>query len=376
MMMQYVEFGKRSGLKVSRVSFGAMRFGTEPDSAIQTIRTAIDNGINYIDTSPGYYRGMSEELLGEALQDGYREKVYISSKCSLPREYDPKNYTVKKVRKVIDQSLKRLKVDYIDFFQLWLVYSYENFLDMCGPDRHLDAITQAIDEGIVKHTGITGHPPPGDFQKMFEDELFEVCTLSYNYMQRKMEPDIQTLADMGVGVIVMNPAAGGMLAEPSPELAKLLPGSRSSVEVAYRYVLGTPGVSTIIAGMDTPEHAAEDTAIGDMAPLAKEEQDQIMAGIDKLNEQGETLCSKCDYCKECPEGIRISNVFGLYIRHKIFGMEENAKKEYRKYLEKKDWAKAESPEKCVECGKCEEICPNNIPIIEQLKEAHESLRSS
>jgi predicted aldo/keto reductase-like oxidoreductase len=181
---------------------------------------------------------------------------------------------------------------------------------------------------------------------------------------------------MGVGIIVMNPAAGGMLAETSPQLAELLPGDNSSVQIAYRYVLGTPGVSAILSGMDTPEHAEEDTAVGDMEPLTEEERERVIEGIDKLNKEGDTLCTKCDYCKECPEGIRISQVFGLYIRQKVFGMEENAKREYVKYLEKRDWAKGESPEKCIECGKCEEICPNNIPIIEQLKKAHESLRSS
>lgn len=373
--MKYVDFGKRSGLKVSRVSLGAMRFGTDRDKAIKTIRTAIDNGVNYIDTSPNYYGGESEEILGEALQDGYREKVYLSSKWSLPRNADPSDYTADKVRKIIDRSLKRMQTDYLDYFQLWLVWSFDNYKAMTKRGYHLTAIKKAMKEGIVKRTGITGHPPVGDFPKMFENEIFEICTISYNYLNASMLPDIKALKKMGVGVIVMNPAGGGMLADNSKVLKNLLPDEEyKPIELAYRYVLGTPGVSTIIAGMDTAAHAKQDCAIADMKPLTAPQRKQIDKGIVGLKKDINKICTWCDYCKGCPKDIMISYVFGLYNYYKILGMKKYARAGYKEYLDKSGWRKGGAPSECVACGICESKCPNGIPIIQQLQDAHKAMK--
>ncbi len=375
--MQYADFGRRSGLRVSRVSLGAMRFGTDRDKAIRTIRTAIDNGVNYIDTSPSYYGGMSEELLGEALQDGYRDKVYLSSKWSYRRDGNWRDYTSREVRKVIDRSLRRMKTDYLDFFQLWLVRSYENYLDMCKRNRHMDAIRRAIREGVVRRTGITGHPPVGDFPRMFEDEIFEICTISYNYLNASMLPDIRILRKMGVGVVIMNPCGGGILAQESQVLKELLPEETDkgkTVELAYRYVLGTPGVSTIIAGMDTSAHARHDFRIADMKPLTALQRRAVDRGVKRLEGEMKETCTGCGYCDGCPKGIMIPYVFAQLNHHEILGLKAYAKANYKEYIEKSGWRQGGSPTECIECGKCEEQCPNKIPIIQQLKDAHRILK--
>lgn len=373
--MKYVKFGTRSGLTVSRVSLGAMRLGTDPEKAVRIIRTAIDNGVNYIDTSPFYLDGKSEEFLGLALQDGYREKVVLSSKFNMPQGADKRQYRSGKVRRMIEQSLKRLKTDYLDYFQLWLVHSYQNFKDMCAKGRHFDAIKQAMKEGIVKRTGITGHPPAGDFPKMFKNEIFEICTISYNYLKREMEQDIKTLSKMGVGVVIMNPCGGGTLVENSSVLKGLLPGNKHKlIELAYRYVLGTEGVSTVLAGMDTAAHAQENAFIGSGKPLAAQERKIINKNTEMLLDASEKICTGCNYCKDCPQEIKIGKIFEHYFRFKVFGQKRYARSWYSNYLAGKGWNVGSSPEECTECGKCEKICPNSIPIIQQLKDAHKDLK--
>jgi uncharacterized protein len=372
--MRYTLLGTRSGIRVSRVSLGAMRFGTETDTAVRTIRAAIDGGVNYIDTSPHYCDDRSESILGEALQDGYRERVYLSSKCSLPRSAKLADYKAARVRRVIDQSLRRLKTDYLDFFQFWLVYSYENYQAMCRKGYHLTAIREAMRDGVVRRTGITGHPPVGDFPRMFANEVFEVCTLSYNYLQPQMRPDIGRLHAMGVGVIVMNPAGGGTLAENSPVLTRLLPGKPvPAVELAYRYVLGTPGVATIIAGMDTAAHADQDCRIADLPPLDGAQRRRIDGRVKDLRRQFDRICTWCNYCKGCPQNIRIPYIFGQYIHLKVLGLRKRARTNYRQYLRGEGWNTGGSPLACTACGACEKKCPNRIPIIRQLKEAHRAL---
>ena len=125
--MNLKSFGKRSGLEVADVSIGAMRLPADAIDAVELIRRAIDSGMKYIDTSRGY--GESELILGRALTDGYREKVILSSKCSpwVKKVKDTDDGSANAVRRRIDETILRLGVDYLDFYQIWSVNNPENW---------------------------------------------------------------------------------------------------------------------------------------------------------------------------------------------------------------------------------------------------------
>ncbi|MFH1708152.1 MAG: aldo/keto reductase [Planctomycetota bacterium] len=183
--MRYTLWGTRSGIRVSRVALGAMRFGTDTDKAVRTIRAAIDGGVNYIDTSPHYCDDKSESILGEALQDGYR--------------------------------------------------------------------------------------------------------------------------------------------------------------------------------------------VADLPPLDAGRRRRIDGRVKGLRRQFDRICTWCEYCKGCPQNIRIPYIFGQYIHLKVLGLRKRARTSYRQYLKGEGWNTGGSPLACTACGACEKKCPNRIPIIRQLKDAHRAL---
>ena len=108
--MEYIDFGK-TGLRVSRFGLGCMRFPADEKEAIKMVRYAIDNGVNYIDTA--YTYPGSEEIVGKALKDGYREKVCLVTKCPVAMSSSQKD-----MERYLDEQLKRLQTDYADIYLL------------------------------------------------------------------------------------------------------------------------------------------------------------------------------------------------------------------------------------------------------------------
>ncbi len=155
--MQTIDFGKRSGFKVPRANIGGMRLPKDEDEAVDLIRFAIDSGMRYIDTSRGY--GDSEIKIGKALKDGYREKVILSTKWSpwVTKIEDSDDTSADAVCRRIEESMRRLDVDYLDYYQIWNINNRENYDKAVAPGGMLEGIEKCIDRGLVGHTGFTTH---------------------------------------------------------------------------------------------------------------------------------------------------------------------------------------------------------------------------
>ena len=137
-----------------------MRLPADNDEAVALLRQAIDSGMTYIDTSRGY--GDSEIKVGKALKDGYREKVILSTKWSpwvvkIEKDDTP---SAACTYKRICESMERLDVDYLDFYQVWSVMKPENFEAAVAPGGMVEGIRRAVDEGLVGHIGMTTHDAP------------------------------------------------------------------------------------------------------------------------------------------------------------------------------------------------------------------------
>ena len=369
--MQYRALGS-TGLKVSALGFGTMRFKmvdgrVDQDLAIEVLHRAMDLGVNYFDSAVGYCDSQSEMTLGKALK-GRREGNVISTK------YPPwgQSLTAEDCRRVLEQSLSRLDCGWIDVYHMHGL-DWETAEKVLAKGGAVDGARKAKEEGLVKHLAFSFHDDPKrmvDIVKAAPD--FEVVTCQYNLLDRGNEKSMAAVHEMGVGVVVMGPVAGGRLGFPSERLQGVLPGkSMSSPDLALRFVLSNPNVNVALSGMNTVQMVEENVATaGVETPLTEDEMRRIAAMLDENRRLAELYCTGCDYCLPCPNKVKISEVFRLMNLHRVWGLTDAAQQRYSGLGSSDSAADASA---CVECGQCQEKCPQKIPIIERLKESHRAL---
>jgi uncharacterized protein len=366
----------RSGLAISPLSIGAMRFPRDEDAAIALIRRAIDLGCNYIDTSLGYGNEKpdgyldSELRLAKALKDGYRERVYLSTKCS-PWILQEEGYTASAAdaRRKIDLQMKRLEVDYLDFYQVWNITDADTFKLATRPDGMVTAIHQAMKAGLVRHIAVTTHAPLPVMHEIIDCGIFEAVTVSYHLLYRELEEVMAHAQRADMGVIVMNPMGGGTLGADSAVIRGFLPEfAGDSRTLALKFVLDNPDVTTAICGFERISDIEQNIAAAGLPPLTAEQRGRLAAGVAALEPERKRFCTQCGYCMPCPEGVLIKNIFSHAANARLFGLLESAQMRYRNW--KPEW----KADRCTKCGVCEEKCTNKLSIRDELQSAHELLK--
>ncbi len=369
-----VDFGKRSGLKCFPVSIGAMRL-PEEQKAIPLVRQAIDAGMVYIDTSRGY--GDSELKLAKSLKDGYRQKVILSSKWA------PWNFKAKEsddtsadcmYRRIID-SMQRLEVEYIDFYQIWAISNPEHYNEVVRKDGMLDGIRRAMDEGLVGHTGFTTHDKPENISRYIDEaDWCETILFTYNIINKTYQEVLAKAHRKGIATAVMNPVSGGMLAEKSPVLihaVKQATGCDDPIEVAHRYLAADTNVDTILCGITKPEDVTSTIANFQKPPLSAEQISAVEEAFKNLSKENMGFCTDCKYCLPCPQGINIPAMMHIVYLEKFLRVPNTAKGHYDWFVHKAQSNRSTAPSECTECGQCEEKCTQKLKIIEQMKYASE-----
>lgn len=378
--MQYRAYGK-TGIMVSALGFGAMRLphhedGTcDYDRAVPLLRRGIELGINFIDSAWGYLRGTSEVAVGMAIKGYDREKIYLSTKAPVDTEEQAKadNWW-----RMLEECLRRLDTDRIDFMHFHNI-AWDRFKNWVAvPGGALEAAHRALDQGIIRHLCFSSHDTPENIRKLIDTGEFSGMLVQYNLLDRTNEEVIAYAHSKGIGVEIMGPVGGGRLGVPSPEIGRMIPGgAKSTPEIALRFVLANPNVSVALSGMNEMRQIEENVATASREePLSPEELDRIREALDQMQRLAELYCTGCGYCMPCPNGVDIPENFRLMNYHRVYGLTEYARREYARLGQRKDpqgeprpaWAAA-----CLECGECESKCPQNIPIIEQLKEVHRTL---
>ncbi len=364
--MQRHPFGQRSGLEVARVSIGAMRLPGDGLDAVALIRRAIDAGMRYIDTSRGY--GESEFLLGKALKDGYREKVLLSTKCSpwIKKVQPGDDGSADSVRRRIDESLLRLDVPCLDFYQVWNINNRDAWELATKPGGMVDGIKKAMAEGLVKHTGFTTHDSPENLQEYLpQADWAEVILVSCNLLNPRYERVLDKAHELGIGTIVMNPVGGGKFAENSPVLMPLAErlGAVSVADLAVRYVASNPSVDTMLCGMSKPSDVEDTVASVARGAFSDVQVGTIRDYIAERSREKVSFCTGCNYCMPCPQGIQIPQIMGAIYEDRFLGLKEGAKNAYR-------WATRNvKPDACTKCGACENKCTQNLEIMRELEYA-------
>jgi len=370
--MQYTTLGK-TGLKVSRLGFGAMRLpmvgeGSEArvnrELAIPMMRYAFEHDVNYIDTAVGYCNSDSQRVVGEALK-GWRDRIIVSTK----------NHDYGQEEKVwwknLEDSLDRLGVDYLD------IYNHHGVNDALFVNDLLPRVARwmfkARDQGLVKHVGVSFHDNNGALMKIVEAGYPEVITLQYNILDRQLEEGIALAHEKGIGIVVMGPVAGGRLGQPSEALENILPGIRRTPELALRFVLANPGVHIALSGMSTLDQVKENVRVcSDNMGLTEKDLAAIHEHVAHLRAMLDLYCTGCRYCMPCPSGVDIPGIFEAYNNARMFGLWDAARELYA-HLVRGDWPGHSSAAACTECGTCEPKCPQHIEIGKKLKEVHAAL---
>lgn len=374
-MLPRIAFGKRSGLQVPRTSFGGMRLPGDVDQAVAAIRHAIDAGMVYIDTSRGY--GDSEIKIGKALRDGYRDRVILSTKWApwITRIEPSDDASADCVLRRIEESMKRLDVSVLDFYQVWNLHNPADYELTRRPGGFLDGIRKARDRGLVRHIGLTTHWDPTDLLRVLpEMDWAEVILVSYNVLNRSYAPALAKARELGIGTIVMNPVAGGRFAENSPVFKPLLDrlGAVSCADLAVRYVLSNPDVDTIITGVNKPADVDDTLASAARPRFTPEGCAEVASFVDGLSRQTVGFCTACGYCLPCPQEVNIPQVMEAIYTERFLGFHGNAVGHYRQ-IGNSPWIKGKNAAACTACGECVAKCTQKLPIPDEMAFARDHL---
>lgn len=364
----------KNGDELSILGFGCMRFpmkGGSIDEArsIAMIRDAIDKGINYFDTAYFYHNGKSESLLGEALSEGYREKVKIATK--LPPFMVSK---LEGAKKIFNTQCTKLRTDYIDYYLLHMLPDKTTF-DRMVSIGVMQWLEQLKMNGTIKNIGFSFHGSKTDFEQIVTAYPWDFCQIQYNYLDENNQATksgLELAGSLGIPVIIMEPLRGGKLVNNLPEQVikefKDFDENRTPAEWALRWIWNHPEVTVILSGMSDEEQLAENIRIASDArenSLSKEELkvfDRVKA---ILLEKTKIPCTGCAYCMPCPAGVNIPGCFSAYNDKYLLGDKRNRFK-YMQTL----GTLAKQPayaSLCKECGKCELHCPQHIEIRKELK---------
>jgi len=382
MIVKYRKFG-RLDWKASVLGFGAMRLPEsvtgeskqiDEELATRMVRTGIDRGINYVDTAWGYHGGESEKFVGRVLQDGYREKVRIATKLPSWLIKEPSD-----MDRFFNEQLERLQTDRID---LYLLHSLNK--DHWPKLRDMGVTTWAerlMAEGKIGCLGFSFHDELSVFKQIVDDyDNWTFCQIQYNYVDIEHQAGTEGLkyaADKGLAVVVMEPIRGGRLSNNVPQsIQEILDSAstqRTPADWALQWVWNQPEVNVVLSGMSNMEHVLGNLDSADRAgvnSLTQDELSLLTRARAKFIELAPIPCTNCQYCIPCPNGVNIPRIFEIYNEVFMYNSLSTSKMLYS-WLEEAHRASA-----CIECGECEQVCPQDIEIIDWLSKAHETLAES
>ncbi len=368
------------GNEISILGYGCMRFtkkgsDIDLDKAEQEVMHAIKNGVNYFDTA--YIYPGSEEALGKILEkNNVRKDVKIATK--LP------HYIIRSregIDKKFEEQLKRLRTDYIDYYLMHMlndIKTWEKLIDM----GILDWINAKKESGQIRQLGFSYHGNTDNFKKIIDAYDWDFCQIQYNYLDEHSQAGragLMYAAEKGIPVIIMEPLRGGRLVNNLPQDAKKeIEDSKefeTPAELAFRWLWNQPQVTCVLSGMNSMEMLEENLRVADKTEAGSfTEEDNAL--VDKvktaINKNMKVGCTGCGYCMPCPMGVDIPMAFHCY----NLKYSEGRKSGTWEYVQSTAMRKeSSSASQCVGCGKCEQHCPQGIPIREKLKEAKKELET-
>ena len=375
--MQYRK--DRNGNDLSILGYGCMRFsrkgsGIDIEKAEKELLTAYRAGVNYFDTA--YIYPGSEAAVGEIFERNHiRDKVNIATK--LP-QYLIGNRSA--LDRYFDEELSRLRTDHVDYYlmhHLTDVAMWEK-LKKVGI---LDWIKEKKEAGAIRNIGFSYHGNTENFLRILQDYDWDFCQIQYNYLDEVAQAGkagLQAAAAKGIPVMIMEPLRGGKLVNMLPEAArKAMDDSGrgwSPAEWGLRWLYNQPEVTVVLSGMNSLEmveancRTASEARSGSLTEADFETLEKVIRAIREKEKVG---CTGCRYCMPCPKGVDIPGIFrcwnAMYTESKSAGRTQ--------FIQTVGLTREPAfASQCIRCGKCEQHCPQSIPIREKLQEADRALR--
>ncbi|MCX8183921.1 MAG: aldo/keto reductase [Crenarchaeota archaeon] len=375
--MKYRRFGKLDW-QVSALGFGCMRLPVigndfskvdEPE-AIRMIRYAIYHGVNYVDTAYPYHMGNGEVVVGNALRDGYRERVRLATKMPIWNINSKED-----MDRIFEEQLKKLQTEYVDFYLLhalnknsWLKVKNLNVFDWAE---------RVVSEDRIKHLGFSFHDDFEVFKEIIDAyDKWILCQIQYNYENEEVQAGTKGLkyaAGKGLAVVIMEPLLGGALANPPPAVKQIWDeAGKDPVEMAFRWLWNKPEVSVVLSGMSTMDQVKRNVEFASRSGVGilTEEDLKLIARVHlKYKELRPIPCTKCGYCMPCPNGVDIPENFEVYNHGVAYNSIWSARWAYNNNIPAERRASA-----CVGCRTCEQKCPQKIKISEWMQRVDKELR--
>jgi predicted aldo/keto reductase-like oxidoreductase len=361
----------RTDKKLSILGFGCMRLPQTADchidepKATKMVRYAIDRGVNYLDTAYVYHNGESEPFLGRALSGGYREKVYLATKLPVWEVHSRND-----MDRILDEQLLRLNTDHIDYYLLHGLgrTSWINMMNL-NVGEFLD---QAIAEGKIHHAGFSFHDEVRVFKEIVDEYTWTFTQIQYNYMDEEYQAGTEGLdyaAGKGLGIVIMEPLRGGVLARETAETKKIWASggqSRAAAEWGLRWLWNHPEITVVLSGMSTMQQLRDNVSSacdGRPSSLTPEE----MAVYEEIKifyrSRMKIPCTKCRYCMPCMAGVEIPECFSAFNDASVYHDTAGAKFSYDAFT-----GFGGDASRCQDCGVCESLCPQQLPIRKHLQE--------
>ncbi|WP_017293396.1 aldo/keto reductase [Geminocystis herdmanii] len=368
--MKYRRFGK-TNLNLSVFSLGLMRCCDEESQFLNTVKKALDLGINHLETAKNY--GKSEKYLGLALKklNIPREQVFITTKLT------PVN-DGKIMEKWLDESLTNLKVDYIDCLAIHGINTPQHLELLIKENSCLTVLQKAQKQGKIRHIGFSTHGNLDLILKTVSTGFFDFVNLHYYYFFQRNYPVIELAKKMDLGVFIISPAdKGGRLYTPSAKLQEICQ-PLSPLLLNYRFLLHDRAITTLSVGASNPDELIFPLSVAD------EDGELTALELEKLHHIEDTLnhtlkldrCSQCHQCLPCPENINIPEILRLRNLGVGLEMEDYANYRYQMLENAGHWFWGQKGDKCTDCGECLPKCPENLNIPELLRDSHTRFNGS
>jgi len=384
--MQYRKMGSLDW-QVSALGFGCMRLPrrrinrirADTKEAINIIRHGIDLGINYVDTAYVYHFGEGERIVGQALKDGYREKVHLVTKLFMPLVRKTEHFD-----RYLNSQLERLQTDYLDIYLLHSLTA--GAFEKVKRLGLMEKMVEAQKQGRIHHIGFSFHDTLPVFKEIIDYYDWDMAQIQYNYMDTSIQATTDGLIyahNKGIATVIMEPVRGGTLANPPAEALDIMKSSgynRTPVDWALQFLWNRPEISMVLSGMSTRQQVDENCASADrsgIGSLSAEEEEVIARLVEVYRSKILVPCTACEYCMPCPTGVNIPQNFSIL---NYFSMEPGrfarwmVKRGYTRLADSKDKLDKENPNGsaslCVNCGKCVEKCLQQINIPEELVKTH------
>ncbi len=359
--------------KTGKLGFGLMRLpkiGDEFDieQTKSMIDAFMDAGFNYFDTA--YVYTGSEVVTKEVLVDRYpRESYTLATKMNahmgtIKNRKDCEDY--------FNTQLERTGAGYFDYYLMHAISAKENY-EKYKELGLFDFAAEKKAQGFIKHNGFSFHGDPELLELILDEHPeTEFVQLQINYID--WDSDMihsgklyEIAKSRNIPIIIMEPIKGGSLVNISDEakaVFKETDDSLSAAAWALRFVGSLDGVHTVLSGMSTLEQTVENIEIfKDFKPMTEQESKTIDKAIEVINSTNQIPCTDCKYCVEgCPKSIDIPYIF------KLANSNRRTPGDGLMRMLIGELPKESTADSCIACGKCEMVCPQHIPIIENLKE--------